>query len=101
MKYNKNIAFQVIVISKQHFKKENQLSSKFGWVVELRNFTVFNEVVQKNLLARGNRSTFAKSGGNFSRPLSVKLSAPVFSAVSICFFRLPALLPIFEAEIIV
>ena len=40
--------------------------------------------------------TFANSGGNLSMPRSVKLSAPVFSAVSKCFFKLPAALPIFQ-----
>ncbi len=40
MKCNKNIVFLVIVIRKLHFKKENQLWSKFGWVVELKTFTV-------------------------------------------------------------
>ncbi len=38
MKCNKNIAFLVLVICKLHFEKENQLWSKFGWVVELRTF---------------------------------------------------------------
>ena len=37
--------------------------------------------------------TFTSSGGNFSSPLSEKESAPVFSAVSMCFLRLPAWFP--------
>jgi hypothetical protein len=40
MKCNKDISFLVIVIRKLHFKKENQMWLDFGWVIELRNFTV-------------------------------------------------------------
>jgi hypothetical protein len=40
MKCNTNIAFLVIVIRKMHFKKKMQLWSMFGWVVDLRTFTV-------------------------------------------------------------
>jgi hypothetical protein len=32
MKCNKDISFLVIVIRKMHFKKENQMWFKFGWV---------------------------------------------------------------------
>jgi hypothetical protein len=39
MKYNKNIAFLVIVIRKLHFFK-NQLWWQFGSVVELRTFKI-------------------------------------------------------------
>merc|ERR1719290_792965 len=38
-------------------------------------------------------TTFTSSGGNFSSPLSEKESAPVFSAVSMCFFEAPRLIP--------
>jgi hypothetical protein len=40
MKCKKDISFLVIVILKMHFKKENQMWLKFGWVIELKNFTV-------------------------------------------------------------
>jgi hypothetical protein len=40
MKCNKDLYFLVIVIRKLLFKKENQMGLKFGWVIELRNFTV-------------------------------------------------------------